>query len=281
MFIKNSFDEGYVNGTLGVVEDFDNNGLPIVRTFSGDRIYVTSAEWTVGEEGKVLAKGEQLPLRLAWAITVHKSQGMSLDAAEIDLSKAFVPGQGYVALSRLRNFAGLSLRGLNDMALAMHPRAMEIDARLLAESAKWEKVLERFGDKEMNEMHINFLKKMGGIIDEKEVAKNTAKNKDKKEAFKEKISTYEKTLALIAEKMSLAEIAGKRGMTQGTIISHLEKLKAKDSSLNLDAYKPKEKDLKIIGEAFKKMGESKISPVYRMLDGRYSYEELRLARLFL
>jgi len=289
MFIKNSFDEGYVNGTLGVVEDFDNKWAPIVRTFSGQKICVTPAEWTVEEDGKVLAKVEQLPLRLAWAITVHKSQGMSLDAAEIDLSKAFVPGQGYVALSRLRDFAGLSLHGLNDMALAMHPRAMEIDARLLAESAKWEKVLERFGDKEMSEMHINFLKKVGGIIDEKEVAKNTAKNKDKKEAFKEKISTYEKTLALIAEKMSLAEIAGKRGMTLGTIISHLEKLKAKNSSLDLSVYKPKEKDLKIISEAFKKATrpdqsvgkETKISPVYEILGGKYSYEELRLARLFL
>ena len=137
MFIKNSFDEGYVNGTLGVVEDFDNSGLPagqagapIVRTFSGRKIFVTPAEWTVEEEGKVLARVEQLPLRLAWAITVHKSQGMSLDAAEIDLSRAFVPGQGYVALSRLRSLAGLALRGFNDMALAMHPRAMEIDARL-------------------------------------------------------------------------------------------------------------------------------------------------------
>jgi len=158
---------------------------------------------------------------------------------------------------------------------------MEIDARLLAESAKWEKVLERFGDKEMSEMHINFLKKVGGIIDEKEVAKNTAKNKDKKEAFKEKISTYEKTLAFIAKKMPLAEIAGKRGMTLGTIISHLEKLKAKNPSLDLSAYKPKEKDLKIIGEAFKKTKETKISPVYEILGGKYSYEELRLARLFL
>ena len=281
MFVKNSFDEGYVNGTLGIVEDFDNNGLPIVRTFSGQKIYVTPAEWTVEEDGKVLAKVEQLPLRLAWAITVHKSQGMSLDSAEIDLSKAFVPGQGYVALSRLRDFAGLSLRGLNDMALMMHPRAMEVDARLLAESAKWEKVLERFSDKEMNEMRINFLKKIGGIIDEKEITRNTAKNKDKKEEFKEKISTYEKTLAFIAEKLSLAEIAGKRGMTLGTVISHLEKLKAKNSSLNLNVYKPKEKDLKIIGDAFKKSGETKISPVYEILGGKYSYEELRLARLFL
>ena len=61
----------------------------------------------------------------------------------------------------------------------------------------------------------------------------------------------------------------------------LEKLKAKNSLLDLSAYKPKEKDLKIIGEAFKKAGETKISPVYEILGGKYSYEELRLARLFL
>jgi len=281
MFIKNAFDEGYVNGTLGVVEDFDNVGMPIVRTFSGDKIFVNLAEWTVEEEGKVLAKVVQLPLRLAWAITVHKSQGMSLDSAEVDLSKAFAPGQGYVALSRLRSFAGLSLHGLNDMALTMHPQAMEVDARLLSESSKWEKVLERFGDKEMSEMHLAFLRKVGGTADEKEIAKNTAKNKDKKEAFKEKTSTYEKTLAFVSEKLPITEIAKKRGMTLGTIISHLEKLKEKNPSLNLNAYKPEEKDLKIIGEAFKKSKETKISPVHSALDGRYSYEELRLARLFL
>ena len=134
-----------------------------------------------------------------------------MDAAEIDISKAFTPGQGYVALSRLRSLAGLSLRGFNDMALAMHPRAMEVDARLLSESAKWEKVLERFSDKEMNEMHLAFLKKVGGTIDEKEIAKNIAKSKDKSATPEERVSTYEKTLALVAEGLSLVEIAGKEG----------------------------------------------------------------------
>ena len=79
MFVKNSFDEGYVNGTLGIVEDFDE-GLPIVRTFSGTRISVHTTRWEIEEDGKTLALVEQLPLRLAWAITIHKSQGMSMDA---------------------------------------------------------------------------------------------------------------------------------------------------------------------------------------------------------
>ncbi|MBU6431645.1 AAA family ATPase, partial [Patescibacteria group bacterium] len=194
MFVKNAFDNGFVNGTLGTVEDFDDAEMPVVRTLSGRKIFVGLAEWMVEEDGKIRAKVEQLPLRLAWAITVHKSQGMSLDATEIDLSKAFVPGQGYVALSRLRQLDGLSLRGLNDMALKMHPQALKIDAHLQSESLKWEKVLMRFDDSEMNEMHKNFLHKIGGTTDEKEIERNKEK---KTEPAEERVSTYEKTRAFV------------------------------------------------------------------------------------
>jgi hypothetical protein len=73
-------------------------------------------------------------LRLAWAITVHKSQGMSLDAAVIDLLRAFEYGQGYVALSRLRSLSGLYLLGLNERALRVHPEAVARDAEFRAAS---------------------------------------------------------------------------------------------------------------------------------------------------
>ena len=72
MFIKNSFDEGYVNGTLGVVEDFDNSGTPIVRTFSGRKIFVTPAEWTVEEEGK--SSGESGAIAVAFGVGYHGAQ---------------------------------------------------------------------------------------------------------------------------------------------------------------------------------------------------------------
>lgn len=74
-----------------------------------------------------LAKIYQIPLRLAWAITIHKSQGMSLDAAEIDLSKSFVPGMGYVALSRVHSLSGMKLVGLNEMSLQVNPEVLEMD----------------------------------------------------------------------------------------------------------------------------------------------------------
>ena len=91
----------YVNGTLGVVDDFDaEDGYPVVRIRGGKRILAEPAKWKIEEAGRERASITQVPLRLAWAMTVHKSQGMSLDAAVIDLSRAFEYGQGYVALSR-------------------------------------------------------------------------------------------------------------------------------------------------------------------------------------
>jgi ATP-dependent DNA helicase PIF1 len=135
MFTKNDPAGRYVNGTLGVVEEFEpESGYPMVRLRGGRRIVAEPAKWKIDENGKERASILQVPLRLAWAITVHKSQGMSLDAAVIDLSKAFEYGQGYVALSRLRSLSGLHLLGLNERALRVHPLAVEKDAEFSAGS---------------------------------------------------------------------------------------------------------------------------------------------------
>src|SRR5690606_668919 len=116
MFVKNNFEKGYVNGTIGQVVGWDGDGFPVVQTIDGRTIYTEQASWKVEEDGRTRAELAQLPLRLAWAITIHKSQGMSLDAAEIDLSKSFVPGMGYVALSRVRTLEGLRIKGMNNVA---------------------------------------------------------------------------------------------------------------------------------------------------------------------
>ena len=147
MFTKNDTGGRYVNGTLGVVESFDaDEGYPIVRTRGGKRIVAEPAKWKIEEGGRERASVMQVPLRLAWAITVHKSQGMSLDAAVIDLSRAFEYGQGYVALSRLRRLDGLHLLGLNERALRVHPEAVEKDAAFRAASEAARGRLSRRGD---------------------------------------------------------------------------------------------------------------------------------------
>lgn len=135
MFVANNFGEGFVNGSRGQVIDFDGT-WPLVRLLDTGRVLkVEPHTWSLTEDGRVRAEVAQLPLRLAWAITIHKSQGMSLDAAEINLSQAFTPGMGYVALSRVRSLDGVFLLGLNQTALLLHPDIYEFDRTLKQDSA--------------------------------------------------------------------------------------------------------------------------------------------------
>ncbi|MDO8663237.1 MAG: AAA family ATPase, partial [Candidatus Wildermuthbacteria bacterium] len=135
IFTKNNQKEGFVNGTLGQVEGFNEyNGYPVVKMRNGRTIEVEPMDWDFEEQGKVKASIEQLPLRLAWAITIHKSQGMSLDEAIIDLSGVFEFGQGYVALSRVRRLSGLHILGWNERAFQVHPEVSAKDADFLKQS---------------------------------------------------------------------------------------------------------------------------------------------------
>ena len=129
MFLKNNYSQGYVNGTLGTVVDISGD-YPMVETDEGKTITVSPETWVMEQGNAIQAEISQLPLRLAWAITVHKSQGMTLDSAQIDLSKSFVPGMGYVALSRVRSLDGLFLLGMNQQALAVSPQVQQFDSSI-------------------------------------------------------------------------------------------------------------------------------------------------------
>ena len=137
MCIKNSPDRKYVNGSLGIVTEFEKStDNPIIQLNTGKTITVRPDTWELIDGDKKRASLSQFPLRLAWAITVHKSQGMTLDDAQIDLSRAFVEGMGYVALSRIRGLKHLVLDGLNNMALRVSPSAKQIDTDLRERSKK-------------------------------------------------------------------------------------------------------------------------------------------------
>lgn len=167
MFTKNNPKEGYVNGTLGVVEEFDSlSGMPIVYTRDKKWITVYEAKWSVEENGRPRASIEQLPLRLAWAITVHKSQGMSMDEAVVDLSQVFEYGQGYVALSRVRRLAGLYVLGWNDKSLLVHPDILQKDADFRASSDAAAETFGKLSEDECHEMQRNFIRACGGIFAE-------------------------------------------------------------------------------------------------------------------
>ena len=98
---------GLVNGARGRVERFSSDGHAVVRFVGGVTQEIKSDKWTVKGGPGVLLTRTQVPLRLAWAFSIHKSQGMTLDCVEVALSRVFECGQAYVALSRAKNLASL------------------------------------------------------------------------------------------------------------------------------------------------------------------------------
>ncbi|SRR6266568_3159349 len=161
MFVKNNFGKGYVNGTLGKIIGFDKeSNYPIVETTRKEKIIAEPESWTIEENDNIIAEISQVPLRLAWAITVHKSQGMSLDAAVIDLSKSFEPGMGYVALSRVRTLEGIQLLGINDTAYQVNEKILEFDKQLWKMSLTEEENLQHLGTREIEKRQRQYLQSM-------------------------------------------------------------------------------------------------------------------------
>lgn len=263
MFVKNNFDEGYVNGTLGIVVEFADDGMPVVELTSGKRITVYQEGWRIEEDDKIKAEITQLPLRLAWAITIHKSQGMTLDAAEIDLSSSFVEGMGYVALSRVRSLEGLKLMGLNATALRVHPKVLVLDKDLIASSIEAGKELAAHPEREQTQ---------------KEFLDSILPGEEEK-----KISTTEKTRALIEEHYNVADVAIRRGLTEGTIIGHLEEMIEGGRKIDVSHLKKDfpEDRFRLIKKAFMKKGIDRLSPARRLLPEDYTWDEMRIVRVIL
>jgi len=273
MCTKNQQALGLVNGTLGTVIGFEaGTNFPMILTNDERTVTIAPADWAIEQDGKVRAKISQVPLRLAWAVTVHKSQGMSMDAAAIDLSRAFEYGQGYVALSRVRTLEGVYLLGFREEALHMHPEVVARDAGFREESdvaGRTFEALEASGKRE--EMEQNFILASGGSITPTTDGK-----------AKVRISTHDQTRALIEEGKSFVEVVKARGLTEGTITDHIEKLvqagKVAPETVEEMMPTPLRKVLPKIHLVFTALGTDKLSAVYEKLDQKYSYDELKLAR---
>ncbi len=274
MFVKNNFDKGYVNGTRGTVVDFDKS-VPVVETLDGIRIHMEPETWIIEDNGKEIASISQIPLRHAWAITVHKSQGMSLDAAVIDLSNTFAYGMGYVALSRVRKLSGVHLVGeFTAEALAVNPRILKLDAQFQKISDASAERLSQLGEQKIAAACDEFIVRSGGTLEIQ-----TAKKKSKNTTG---IPTHLLTYNLIAKGTDIADTITIREITLATLIGHLEK--ALQSGLPIDArwLEIPKKDQKVILDAFKKTKQEKLTPVKKYLDKQghnYDFNTIRLVRL--
>ena len=252
--------------------------LDVAWSLDGSQVIADYASWAIEENGKVKAEIAQVPLRLAWAITVHKSQGMTLDTAVMDLSDAFVPGQGYVALSRVRSLEGLILKWYNSTALAIDPRVREYDEILRLTSEKTSERLAQISFQEKTIKTEEAIRKLWGVIEKLDL--DTAGPK------KEKLATHEETYLLIKAGKTLEDIVEIRWLKLSTIFSHLEKLLEEGKEIGehlLDFENPD--DLAPIQDAFLALQTWSLSWVREYLaesgSVQYDYDTLRTARLIL
>lgn len=283
--------------------------MPVVRLNSGREVIAEPEEWIIEDEtGDVLASYEQVPLCLAWAITIHKSQGMTLDAAEIDLSRTFELGQGYVALSRLKSLEGLKLLGMNTMSLQLDPLARGADKRFLELSSEADANYAMLDEKSLQQSHDKFVLKSGGttsqaVIEayaklqkrrrEQDKAQQNKKQKLGNQVADKSEATLLATKALLEESLSIIEIAQTRELAQSTIMRHISQLKAQDPSLACDHLRPDDEVMTAVGNAyvaikvannpndFNDDGSIKLKPIYEQLKQTIDYNTIRLALIFI
>ena len=290
MFIKNNPEKYYINGTTGVVIDFskDDKKLPIVKLSNGYVIKVEYEDWSIeNDKGKVSAKISQIPLKLAWAITIHKSQGMTLDAAQIDLSKTFEVGQGYVALSRIKNIEGLKLMGFNEKALSVDPVILSIDPRIKQASKKAYDKIEAQDEKQLELINLSYIERLGGLVDQKAINKER-EELDKEPVIEEKVANHIKTKNLIESSSTLAILAKSAGFSVSTIMKHLSTIKEEEPNFDISKYMPNLSTINKIKKAiseienenkeedFSEDGKIKLKPIFVKLNEEISYDDIKM-----
>ncbi|MEE0317228.1 MAG: helix-turn-helix domain-containing protein [Bacteroidales bacterium] len=286
MFIKNDPERRFINGTLGEVKSIDKNSIAVRLAESGTVIDVEPMEWQniryqFDEESKEISSKQigrfkQYPLKAAWAITVHKSQGLTFDKAIIDVHAAFSPGQAYVALSRCRTLDGLVLSSPVSASVFMRDNAVDAYMNYISrpvEELAFSSCYEYFEyEKKLEPEEVAPVKKI-------KVNKEKPK-KEKKEELRDdtgkKLNTFEYSYWLYNQGDTVEQIAERRGLNQSTIEGHLTRYVA---SGDIDVHEFVDGDTlqKVEAYCMEHPEEKALKPIFEHFDAKIPYGVLRMA----
>lgn len=286
MFIKNDPERRFINGTLGEVKSIDKNSIAVRLAESGTIIDVEPMEWQniryqFDEESKEISSKQigrfkQYPLKAAWAITVHKSQGLTFDKAIIDVHAAFSPGQAYVALSRCRTLDGLVLSTPVSASVFMRDNAVDAYMNYISrpvEELAFSSCYEYFEYEKKPESE------EVAPADKVKVNKEKPK-KEKKEELRDesgkKLNTFECSYWLYNQGNTVNQIAEKRGLNQSTIEGHLARYVA---SGDIDVHEFVDVDTlkKVEAYCMEHPEEKALKPIFEHFDAKIPYGVLRMA----
>lgn len=286
MFIKNDPERRFINGTLGEVKSIDKNSIAVRLAESGTIIDVEPVEWQniryqFDEESKEISSKQigrfkQYPLKAAWAITVHKSQGLTFDKAIIDVHAAFSPGQAYVALSRCRTLDGLVLSSPVSASVFMRDNAVDAYMNYISrpvEELAFSSCYEYFEyEKKLEQEEVAPVKKV-------KVNKEKPK-KEKKEELRDdtgkKLNTFEYSYWLYNQGNTVEQIAEKRKLNPVTIEGHLARYVA---SGDIDIHEFVDADTleKVEAYCMEHPEEKALKPIFEHFDAKIPYGVLRMA----
>lgn len=286
MFIKNDPERRFINGTLGEVKSIDKNSIAVRLTESGTVIDVEPMEWQniryqFDEESKEISSKQigrfkQYPLKAAWAITVHKSQGLTFDKAIIDVHAAFSPGQAYVALSRCRTLDGLVLSSPVSASVFMRDNAVDAYMNYISrpvEELAFSSCYEYFEYEKKPEPE--------EVAPVKKVKVNKEKpKKEKKEELRDdtgkKLNTFEYSYWLYNQGNTVEQIAEKRGLNQSTIEGHLARYVA-SGDIDVHEFVGGDTLQKVEAYCMEHPEEKALKPIFEHFDAKIPYNVLRMA----
>ncbi len=257
-----SFGRLYVNGSLGHVVQIDDEELHI-RLLTGETIQVQREKFSyLDGDGRELLGAWNFPVTLAWATTIHKAQGASLDRMTVDLSSLWEPGQAYVALSRVRGASGLSIERWSPNGIRAEPLVTQL-YDVLSEASKQYVPRPFFTVKE---------------ISRAESDGDEESHAPARKGFGSKAKRTGQIKTLIKKQTPLKEMADAVGVKVERVILYIEEfLKAGDSvsvSYLLDGIQEADR----IRRAFEEHGVERLKPAFDSLNEEFSFTELRVVR---